>query len=675
MVKVLIVDDLPDNSRLLAHLARDEGYEASVASNGHQALEVAAAERPDVILLDIMMPEMDGIEVCRRLKANEELRNIPVILVTVKDLDEDVVRGLDAGADEYVTKPFNRKALAARLRSAIRLKQSYDAVMRTNEELHREVKRRNQTEADLRASELRYRQLLGAVTTYTYSVEIDDGVPVSTQHSLGCQAATGYAPEEYAANRYLWMAMVYPDDREMVEGHIARVLKGENVPPLVHRIFHKDGGIRWMCDTIVPRYNSAGQLVCYDGLVEDITDRQLAEESVRKKDEQLREAQKLEAVGMLAGGIAHEFNNLLQVIGGYTTYAMEDLSPKEQRYKDLQQVRTATDRAVALTRQLLGFSRRRILQPDNVDPNQLVGDLAQMLRPLVGDRISVEVVLREDIGIVYADSGELQQALLNLCLNARDAMPSGGTLLLSTDTVILTEPLWEPRFHIEPGCHVVFGVTDTGQGIPAEVQQRVFEPFFTTKEVGKGTGLGLAMVYGVVQQHKGAIHVYSEPGKGTTFKVYLPSGGDNREEEEAEQPVPAPRGRETILVAEDEPMVRSLAVRILEKGGYTVLVASDGEEALRLFKENRDDISLTLLDAIMPKLTGHEVYRHIKAEYPEARVLFASGYDPETAQSGFILQERLRLVEKPFDADTLLRTVREVLDEDTSCLPVAETTA
>ncbi len=674
MVKILIVDDLPDNRRLLAHLARDQGYETSVASNGRQALAIALAERPGVILLDIMMPGMDGIEVCQRLKADEELRTIPVILVTAKDLDEDVVRGLDAGADDYVTKPFNRTILAARLRSAIRLKQSYDAVMGTNEELQREVKRRIQTESDLRASEQRYRQLLGAVTTYTYSVEIDQGVPVSTQHSLGCQAATGYAPEDYAANCCLWMAMVYPDDRKMVEGQITRVLRGENVPPLVHRIYHKDGGIRWLCDTIVPHCNSAGQLVRYEGLVEDITERKLAEENVSKKDAQLREAQKLEAVGLLAGGVAHEFNNLLQVISGYTTCAMEDLSPQEQRYKDLQQVRAATNRAATLTRQLLGFSRRRALQPDKVDPSQLVAGLTEMLRPLVGDRISVEVALRDDIGTVYADPGELQQALLNLCLNARDAMPSGGTLLLNTDSVVLSEAFWEPRFHIEPGRYVVFGVTDTGQGISAEVQRHIFEPFFTTKEVGKGTGLGLAMVYGVVQQHKGAIHVYSEPGKGTTFKVYLPSGDRNREEEEVEEALPAPRGRETILVAEDEAMVRSLAVRILENGGYTVLAASDGEEALRLFKENENDISLTLLDAIMPKLTGHEVYRHIKADHPEARVLFASGYDSETAQSSFLLQERLRLVEKPFDADKLLRTVREVLDEDAPCLLLAEMT-
>ncbi|MGA2035258.1 MAG: response regulator [Thermoguttaceae bacterium] len=533
MAKVLIVDDAADTVKLLAYALKNQGYDVSAAYSGREALEIAAIQRPDVILLDVMMPGMNGIEVCRRLKADAALRMIPVLLVTAKELDEDVIAGLDAGAEDYVTKPFNNLVLAARLRAAIRVKQFHDEIAQVNERLRAEI-----------------------------------------------------------------------------------------------------------------------------------VERKLAEENLRKKDGQLREAQKLEAVGLLAGGIAHEFNNLLQVIGGYTTCAMEDLSPQEHRYEDLQQVRTAAERAAVLTRQLLGFSRRRMLQPENVDPNQLVADVAKMLHPLVGDRISVKIVLRKDIGTVYADPGELQQALLNLCLNARDAMPSGGTLLLNTDTVILDEPIAEPGFQIERGRYMVFGVTDTGQGISAEVQQHIFEPFFTTKEVGKGTGLGLAMVYGVVQQHKGAIHVYSEPGKGTAFKVYLPSGSKNREEGETEKPVPALRGRETILVAEDETMVRSLAVRILEKGGYSVLAASDGAEALRLFKENRNHISLTLLDAIMPKLTGHEVYRHIKAECPQAKVLFASGYDSETAQSGFILRERLRFVGKPFDADTLLRTVREVLDED-----------
>ena len=297
-----------------------------------------------------------------------------------------------------------------------------------------------------------------------------------------------------------------------------------------------------------------------------------------------------------------------------------------------------------------------------------------MVRPVIGEHIDLDTVLGADVGTVYADPGELQQMLLNLCVNARDAMPSGGKLLLRTECAILSGPSWDFEFQTEPGRYVVFSVTDTGCGMSHEVRQHIFEPFFTTKEVGKGTGLGLAMVYGLVQQHKGAIHVYSEPGRGTTFKVYLPSGGENNEDEFAVEPRLMPRGTETILVAEDEPMVRSFAVRTLEKGGYTVLAASDGEEALRVFEENRTAISLVILDAIMPKLTGHEVYRRIKAVHPETKVIFCTGYDPETAQSSFIVQENVALIEKPFDADTLLRAVREVLDEEAQCQLVTQTT-
>ena len=538
-----------------------------------------------------------------------------------------------------------------------------------------DITEHKRAEESLRESEKRYRQLLAAVTSYTYSVELENGAPVSTTHSLGCLAATGYTPEEYASDPNLWFSMIHSDDRAMISKHVAAVLAGEDVLPVEHRIVHKVGTVCWVRDTIVRHHNEAGVFDRYDGVVEDITQRKLAEEALREKDAELRQAQKLEAVGQLAGGIAHEFNNVLQAIGGYGNCAMEGLSPQEQRYQDLQQVLKAADRAAMLTRQLLGFSRRQVLRPRNVDPNQVVGDLAKMLQPIIGEQISLEVVLGDDVGTVYADPAELQEVLLNLCLNARDAMPSGGTLALRTDTTILSEPLWEACFQIEPGPHVVFSVTDTGCGMRADVQQRVFEPFFTTKEVGKGTGLGLAMLYGVVQQHKGAIHVYSEPGKGTTFKLYLPTGRKNTEHEQTEESKPAPGGSETILVAEDDPMVRNVAVRILEKGGYTVLAASDGQEALRIFGENRSAISLILLDVIMPKLGGHEVYRRIKAQYPEVKVIFASGYDPETNHSKLIFQENLRLIEKPFDASTLLCTVREVLDEDAKCRLAAQATS
>ncbi len=656
-----------------------------------------------------------------------------------------------------------------------------------NAQLRREIVDRKRAEDTFRQSEQRYRQLLEAVTTYVYTVKLESGVPVSTRHGLGCLAATGYTPEEFASDPNLWLSMVHADDRARASERVAAVQAGSDVPPIEHRIVHKDGTVRWVRDTLVRHHNEAGVFVRYDGLVEDITERKRAEEALqeakafsdiiiaslpnpfymldrqgrfmrvnralqevtglsfeqlrqadlpsviceedrprvagaiaevfqrgyaeaeagvpakdgtprtflltgkrmdgeegafligigidlteqrkaadvlRKNAEELRQAHKMEAVGQLAGGIAHEFNNLLQAIGGYANCAMEGLSPQEQRYQDLREILKAADRAAALTRQLLGFSRRHVLRPADLDPNQVVADLAKMLRPIIGEHISLEMALAGDAGTVHADPGELQQALLNLCLNARDAMPNGGALQLKTRIVTLSEPSWDPRFQIEPGRYVVFTITDTGCGMSAEVQRHLFEPFFTTKEVGKGTGLGLPMVYGVVQQHKGAIHVYSEPGRGTTFKVYLPVGGQESEDDLPEAPAAAPGGRETILVAEDEAIVRDIVVRILESSGYQVLTARNGEEALRVFEKHHAAISLVLLDVIMPKLTGYEVYRRIASEHPGAKVIFVSGYDPGTNQSKFILQEDLRLIEKPFDPGTLLCAVREALDEE-----------
>jgi len=388
---------------------------------------------------------------------------------------------------------------------------------------------------------------------------------------------------------------------------------------------------------------------------------------LRKKDDQLRQSQKLEAVGALAGGIAHEFNNLLQAIGGYTRYAMEELKPEDQPYKDLESVLQAADRAATLTRQLLSFSRRQSVERKNLDANQMVADLAKMLRPLLGEQIQLKLLPGEDVGIVFADPGSFQQVLINLCLNARDAMPSGGDIVVKTERVNVAPAFAELYADLKPGRYVELSVADTGHGMTAETLQHIFEPFFTTKPVGQGTGLGLPTVYGIVQQHEGAVHVYSEPSRGTTFKIYLPAVETADEASSRATILSVAGGPETILLAEDDPMVCDIARRILVNGGYTVLTAADGEEALDVFRAHRREISLVLLDAVMPKLTGPEAYRRLKDEYPEARVVFCSGYDPETAQSNFIVNERLRLVEKPYNPETLLRTVREVLDAEELC--------
>jgi len=479
-------------------------------------------------------------------------------------------------------------------------------------------------------------------------------------------------PEEKDLTYDVFTNCVHPEDREFVQRHVDAAVNEDAQYDIEYRIALSSGQVRYTRAQGKVARDQNGNGLCMVGTVMDITDRKEAEEALSKKDEELRQSQKMEAVGSLAGGIAHEFNNLLQAIGGYTRYAMEGLAPEEQRYQDLQQVRQAADRAADLTRQLLGFSRRQVLERKNVDANQVIVDLSKMLRPVIGEHIELDVKLDAEAGAVLADAGQLQQVLLNLCLNARGAMPSGGRLLLKTQEVVLREPLSGPRFHVGTGRYTVISVADTGCGMTQKVKERIFEPFFTTKEVGQGTGLGLATAYGIVQQHEGAIHVYSEVGRGTVLKVYLPAVDDASIPEDAKPHVAMPRGTETILLAEDEPIVRNLAARIVEEAGYTVLTARDGEEALQVFEELRDEISLSLLDAVMPKVSGRDVYLRIKAISPEANVIFCSGCDPETAESDFLREQNLRLIQKPFEPDVLLQNIREVLDNaEEPCLEIA----
>ena len=433
---------------------------------------------------------------------------------------------------------------------------------------------------------------------------------------------------------------------------------------VTHTHFDRDGNESIVEINAAPIFDKAGEVVQVVEACRDITQRVRTEEALRKKEGELRQSQKLEAVGHLAGGIAHEFNNLLQAMQGYTRFAMEGLPPDEQRYEDLGRVVQATQRATTLTHQLLGFSRRQLLQRKRLAVNDLANDVVKLLSPLIGEHIDHKTILDEGAGTVNVDPGEFQQVLVNLCLNARDAMPSGGELVLKTEGVVLSEAFCEAHENVAPGQYTVLSVSDTGCGMPPEVKERAFEPFFTTKDVGKGTGLGLATVYGIVQQHGGAIYVYSEPGQGTVFKIYLPTVDSPAENGGFEQPAPARGGHETILVAEDEPVVQDIVTRVLQESGYTVLLASDGEEALRVFHENRSNISLALLDAVMPKLNGREVCRRIRAECPETKVVFCTGYDPETAQSQSIVDDNLRLVQKPVSPEDLLDTVRDVLDSE-----------
>ncbi|OGW26882.1 MAG: hypothetical protein A2X56_09020 [Nitrospirae bacterium GWC2_57_13] len=382
----------------------------------------------------------------------------------------------------------------------------------------------------------------------------------------------------------------------------------------------------------------------------------------RKLEAQLRQAQKMEAIGLLAGGIAHDFNNILTAIIGYGNIALMRLEEKESADHAIEQILASADRASRLTHGLLAFSREQVLQPSPHRLNAIISNIHNLLLRLIGEDIALRTKFADPEIAVQVDRGQIEQVLMNLATNARDAMPQGGDLLIETEAVEISADFIARHGYGETGIFASISITDTGMGMDAEMQKKIFQPFFTTKEPGKGTGLGLAMAYGIIKQHNGFINVYSEPGKGTTFRIYLPVAGAPPEEERPEPKRAEIGGTETVLVAEDDTVVRQLTRQILEEFGYTVIEAEDGEDAVSKFSEHRDAVQLVLVDAIMPKKNGREVYDAVRRIRPDAKVLFMSGYPAEVITKKGILEAGLHFVPKPVSPTDLLKRVRDILD-------------
>ncbi|HOZ47449.1 MAG TPA: ATP-binding protein [Candidatus Hydrogenedentes bacterium] len=382
----------------------------------------------------------------------------------------------------------------------------------------------------------------------------------------------------------------------------------------------------------------------------------------RLLENQLRQAQKMEAIGQLAGGVAHDFNNLLQVINGHADMAMEALPPDCEARVNLLEVAGAGRRAASIVAQLLAFSRRQVIQPVDLDLNAVVSELLKMLRRLIGEHIQLDFLPARHLASVCADRSTMEQVLINLCVNARDAMSAGGRVTIETENVVVDDVFCEKHAWAMPGRYVLLGVTDTGCGMDKETRERIFEPFFTTKKMGHGTGLGLATVYGVVKQHGGMIHCYSEPGKGTMFKVYLPATEPRAYVVDSRIEAAPAGGHEAILLAEDDEQVRELTRRVLERAGYTVTAVSNGEAAVAAFHECGSTIDLLMLDVVMPRMGGREAYERIQKMRPGIPALFASGYSENAVHTNFVLNEGLTLIQKPFAGHSLLRAVRKVLD-------------
>jgi two-component system, cell cycle sensor histidine kinase and response regulator CckA len=680
--RIIVVDDKEENLYYLSALLTGHGYEVVTARHGAEALVKARLDPPALVIADLLMPVMDGYTLLRHWKADPRLSTIPFIVYTATYTEpEDQHLALRLGADAFILKPAEPEAFLAKIRAVeaslvpVRstplpppgddagLLREYSEILirklehktfqleETNQRLQKDIAARELTELALRESEARFRQLAENIDDVFWLA--DRAGTTILYVSPAYETLFGLTRESLYAAPSSWRDSVHPDDRERLNATLFGYLTGHW--DQTFRIVRPDGSIRWIRSRVYPVRDAGGEVYRIAGVSRDVTE-------YRHLEEQFRQAQKMEAIGRLAGGVAHDFNNILSVILSYTSLALEDLQPGEPLREDLEEIRRAGERATDLTRQLLAFSRQQILQPRVLDMGLVVHEMEKMLRRLLGEDIVLSLIASRPGGKVHADQSQVEQILMNLAINARDAMPRGGKLLIEVSDAQLDAAFTHDRPGVEPGPYVVLAVTDTGDGMNAAARERIFEPFFTTKEKGKGTGLGLSTVFGIVKQSRGHISVYSEPGHGTSFKVYLPRTDLAIE---AIGPSPAPpatlRGSETILLVEDDDQVREANRTILRRNGYNVLDAQNGGEAFLVSEKFGAKIHLLLTDVVMPRMSGRELAGRLEPMRPDMKVLYVSGYTEDSIIHHGVLDAGISFLQKPITPDALLRKVRVVL--------------
>ncbi|MDD5286191.1 MAG: response regulator [Desulfuromonadaceae bacterium] len=773
-ISVLLVEDGSENLNWVEEHLLCLGVDLFWAASGCEAMTLVCENDFGMALLGVSTLN-DGIETAAMIHSNPITRHLPIIFVCNGPLELSLpFQVIGHGIVDYLTKPIDPVLLQNKVQLFRELYHQRKAIAQHNEE-------QIETHQQLQKSRERYIRLLESVTSYLYSVAIHEGEPVATVHGAGCEAVTGFSPEEYDDDPELWFRMIPDEDRPLVLDVAERILKAPSPLTIEHRINHKDGRIHWVRNTLVPHFDLEGRLFSYDGVIIDITERNHAERRLAKSvslleatlestadgilvvdteggvasynrkylslwniteeiaaernsriahelgqlkdpeplaeklgymyshpeaenselveladgrlfeiyskpqimgdeivgrvwsfrdvterrqlEEQLRQAQKMEAVGRFSGGIAHDFNNILTLIIGYGLQLRESFKEDDPEREYIDQVLAAAERAANLTRSLLVFSRKEVMTPRIVDLNEITRDVEKFLRRMIGEDVQLRTGYTPDRLRVFADSGQLEQVLMNLATNARDAMPDGGSLAIKTEIQELDDEYVQAQGHGEAGDYAYLSVSDNGAGMDAKTLSRIFEPFFTTKDIGKGTGLGLSIVYGIIRQHNGFIDVQSEPGAGTTFNILIPlvkgeSQGDSRE------PVRKPAGGiETILVAEDDPLIRIMVESNLRRYGYEVLMAEDGAAAVEIYLRDSERIDLVLLDMLMPGKSGWNVYEEMKNIRPDVKALFMSGYSPDLLRCKGFCPEEVELLTKPFKTDDLARKVRDILDK------------
>ena len=678
MAAILIVDDNEQNRYFLEALLKGYGYVTVSAENGRQALERAAESPPALVISDLLMPEMDGFELCRRWKAHPHLKDIPFIVYTATYTEpQDEKLALSLGADRFLIKPMEPSQLIEQVQEELDKIESAKALEAggnqddSNEyhkeysqvvarkldkkvrQLEAEILERRKAEQALRKSEERFRLVAETATDLVY--EWTPGCNEVTWFG-DIDKALGFSGGEFPHTALAWTKQIHGEDRK-------RLFDSEGVPASAaepfedrYRMATADGSWRHWVDKAAPAEISNGKVVRWIGACVDITER-------KNLEAQLYQAQKMEAVGQLTGGLAHDFNNLIQVILGYSDLVLWDASLSAAQRKNLEQIRKASQKASGMTRQLLAFSRKQVIRPMYLALNDLVADMLKMVQRLVSEKVSVDWKPYESLGTIYADPGQIDQIILNLCVNARDAMNNRGILSISTMNIDLDEAFCSANPWASPGQFVALAVEDTGTGMDSTTMGSIFQPFFTTKEAGKGTGLGLSTVYGIVKQHNGFIHVMSKPGCGSAFRIFFPRVEKKPQKRPVTDKNDGLGGNETILVADDQEMLLDLTEHILEREGYTVLRAINGQEAVSIARAN-ENIDLAILDMVMPVLDGKTAMEEIARINPKVKFLFASGFSQEGVHENYVLQKGFNLINKPYPSEQLLQKVRDILDNE-----------
>ncbi|HBA86437.1 MAG TPA: hybrid sensor histidine kinase/response regulator [Geobacter sp.] len=671
--KILVVEDDDSHAELIRRGFGNfsEQYELTVASSLHEAMEAISRGSFDIVLTDYLLPDGKGGDLVAR-----SADVAPVVMMTSHGSEQVAVEAMKSGALDYVVKMpevfesmprIIERALREwdltvehkRAEAALRLQTHrlehevaerqlmQEALQEQTLLLKKEIAERKQAQETLRLSEEKFSKAFENAPMMMTITSLDDGTIQDANKKF--IELSGWSREEVIGKTTIEIGWISSEDRALLS-------------EAMEREGHVSGLELTLCSKLGVAIKSEFyiQTISVDGfqrllaIAIDITDR-------RKLEEQLRHSQKLEAVGLLAGGVAHDFNNILTVISGYCEMLKLDLQEGDPVRDKVLQISAASERAAGLTRSLLAFSRKGKVKAAPANLNDIVRGVEKFLHRIIGEDVNLSTSLTDHPLRGIVDSGQIEQVLMNLATNARDAMPTGGKLFVQTERHDIDAAFANAHGFGAPGKYALITVSDTGQGMDEETMSRIFDPFFTTKRVGKGTGLGLAIVYGIVSQHKGFVNVYSEPDVGTTFRIYLPvmePGQADSPDSVADDPVQG--GEETILLAEDDPHVLDLVSSILARYGYTVIPAVNGVDAVRKFE--RDQVGLVVMDIIMPVMNGKEASERIRAIQPNARILFTSGYTADIIRSRSPLDESAELIMKPVKPVDLLRKVREMLD-------------